>query len=64
MNELLYAAGENIEDYMFKNVSPFDYFIMFAVPVIRLVMTITLIYLTTCSEESFDELLDAMKNAR
>lgn len=61
MNEIDYVIGNEQEK---RHSDATILFFSFAVPVVRLCITYVCLYLATCSEESFDKLLDDLKEAK
>lgn len=60
VNEIDYAIGNDSEK---RHSDATILFFAFAVPVVRLCITCVYLYLATCSEESFDRLLEGLKEA-
>lgn len=58
VNRIMYITGQETDD----DGSVMHLFIVFAVPVVRLLVTVSFIFLATCSDETFDVFIDMLRD--
>ena len=59
VNRIMYITGQETDD---ENGSSIHMLIAFAMPVVRLFVTACFLFLATCSDETFDMFIDALRD--